>query len=153
MNDDVSDIESKADLPKRKRRWFQFSLRTLLIVVTLLAVPCWFVHELVFRPREIQREEEAAKKVAEGANMVTTIRTLPKYGYVADSERAIMIALEVWEPIYGKDHIAEEKPYRAQLLNDVWTVEGSLPDGWNGGVAIVEIAKVDGEILRVSHGK
>jgi WD40 repeat protein len=27
-----------ADPPKRKRRWFQFSLRTLLIVVTLLAV-------------------------------------------------------------------------------------------------------------------
>ena len=27
---------SKADPPKRKRRWFQFSLRTLLIVDTLL---------------------------------------------------------------------------------------------------------------------
>ena len=26
--------------PERKRRWYQFSLRTLLIVVTLLAVPC-----------------------------------------------------------------------------------------------------------------
>ena len=29
---------TKAEPPKRKRRWFQFSLRTLLIVVTLLAV-------------------------------------------------------------------------------------------------------------------
>jgi hypothetical protein len=29
---------SKADPPKRKRRWFQFSLRTLLIGVTLFAV-------------------------------------------------------------------------------------------------------------------
>jgi hypothetical protein len=28
---------SKADPPKRNRRWFQFSLRTLLIGVTLLA--------------------------------------------------------------------------------------------------------------------
>jgi hypothetical protein len=26
--------------PKRKRRWFQFSLRTLLICVTLLAAVC-----------------------------------------------------------------------------------------------------------------
>ena len=33
----------KADPPKRKRRWFQFSLRTLMIVVTLLAVPCAYV--------------------------------------------------------------------------------------------------------------
>jgi hypothetical protein len=33
----------KPDPPKRKRRWYQFSLRTLLIVVTLLAVPLSYV--------------------------------------------------------------------------------------------------------------
>jgi hypothetical protein len=33
----------KAEPPKRERRWFQFSLRTLLIVVTLLSVPCAYV--------------------------------------------------------------------------------------------------------------
>jgi hypothetical protein len=27
----------EADLPKYKRRWFQFSLRTLLVGITLLA--------------------------------------------------------------------------------------------------------------------
>jgi hypothetical protein len=36
----------KTEPPKRKRRWYQFSLRTLMIVVTLLAVPCAYVaHE------------------------------------------------------------------------------------------------------------
>ncbi len=30
----------KANEPKRKRRWFQFSVRTLLIGVTLLAISC-----------------------------------------------------------------------------------------------------------------
>ncbi len=39
---------TKADLPnaespKRNRRWYQFSLRTLLIVVTLLAMTCGYV--------------------------------------------------------------------------------------------------------------
>jgi hypothetical protein len=33
----------KADPPKRKRRWFQFSLRSLLIVVTALAIPCGYL--------------------------------------------------------------------------------------------------------------
>ena len=32
----------KADPPKRKRRWFQFSLRSLMIGVTLLAVVCGY---------------------------------------------------------------------------------------------------------------
>jgi hypothetical protein len=32
-----------AEPPKRKRRWYQFSLRSLMIVVMLLAIPCWWV--------------------------------------------------------------------------------------------------------------
>ncbi len=34
-----------AELGKLRRRWFQFRLRTLLIAVTLLAIPCGFVGE------------------------------------------------------------------------------------------------------------
>jgi hypothetical protein len=34
---------SNANPPNRKRRWFQFNLRTLLIVVTLLAAVCGYV--------------------------------------------------------------------------------------------------------------
>jgi hypothetical protein len=33
----------KADLPKCKRRWFQFSLRTLLTFVVIVAIPCAYV--------------------------------------------------------------------------------------------------------------
>jgi hypothetical protein len=42
------EVESiKAEPPKRKCRWFQFSLRTLLIGVTLLCVACAnLTHEL-----------------------------------------------------------------------------------------------------------
>jgi hypothetical protein len=40
----------------RKRRWFQFSLRTLLVGVTLLAVGCWVV---VDRQRLIRERDDA----------------------------------------------------------------------------------------------
>jgi hypothetical protein len=46
--------------PAPSRRRFQFRLRTLLIVVTVLAVPCAFVH---FKRSEDQRRE-AAKAAA-----------------------------------------------------------------------------------------
>jgi hypothetical protein len=77
----------------------------------------------------------------------------PKEGYVPDEKTAIRIAVAVWIPIYGEKEIEKEKPYQAKLDKGVWTVEGSLPEDWLGGVAVAEIAKDDGCILRVSHGK
>jgi len=77
----------------------------------------------------------------------------PKDGYVPDAETAIAIAVAVWNPIYGKDHIAHERPYRATLSNGIWTVVGSLPRGYVGGVAEAEIAQDDGRILGITHGK
>ncbi len=78
---------------------------------------------------------------------------VPDDGFVPSKEVAIKIAVAVWEPIYGAEKIAKEKPYRATLADGVWTVEGSLSKGSNGGVALARIAKKDGRILRVTHGK
>jgi hypothetical protein len=78
---------------------------------------------------------------------------VPDEGFVPSKEVAIKIAVAVWEPIYGAEKIAKEKPYRATLADSVWTVEGSLPKGAKGGVALARIAKKDGRILRVTHGK
>lgn len=78
---------------------------------------------------------------------------VPSKGFVPDEKTAIRIAEAVWSPIYGEDKIQNEKPFVASLKHEVWTVQGSLPKGWVGGVAIAEISKSDGRILRVSHGK
>jgi hypothetical protein len=79
---------------------------------------------------------------------------IPKDGYVPNAEAAIAIAVAVWNPIYGADNISRQKPFHATLRSDgVWVVEGSLPKGWVGGVALAEISKIDGHILRVSHGQ
>jgi hypothetical protein len=52
----------KTDPPKRRRRWFQFRLRTLLIGVTLLAMPCAYVGwlEKVIADRKAVREKTEA---------------------------------------------------------------------------------------------
>ena len=78
----------------------------------------------------------------------------PPDGYVPDQETAIKIAVAVWTPIYGKDEIEKEKPYKAVLKDGIWYVSGSLPRGYvKGGVTEAEIAKDDGRIQRISHGK
>jgi NTF2 fold immunity protein of polymorphic toxin system component len=77
----------------------------------------------------------------------------PKNGYVPDEQTAIGIAVAVWNPIYGKAQIENEKPFKATLKNGVWTVTGSLPEGFVGGTALAEISQDSGCILRVIHYK
>ena len=74
-------------------------------------------------------------------------------GFVPDQQTAIAIAVAVWSPIYGREQIESEKPFRATLQNGVWTVTGTLPPGFNGGSAVAEIAQNDGRILRVIHNQ
>jgi NTF2 fold immunity protein len=82
----------------------------------------------------------------------------PNGGFVPDAETAIKIAVAVWTPIYGAEHIAGEKPYHATLKDGVWMVEGSLPpekpgEFIVGGVALARISQKDGCILEVIHGQ
>ena len=83
----------------------------------------------------------------------STQRHTPKYGYVPNEATAIAIAVAVWIPIYGAGPIANQKPYTAELVGNTWIVKGSLPKQKVGGVARAEIAKHDGRILSVTHGK
>lgn len=78
---------------------------------------------------------------------------MPKEGFVPNQSAAIAIAVAVWVPIYGEQTISRQRPYIARLVDDTWIVEGSLTQGIAGGVARVEIAKKDGRILRVTHGR
>ena len=78
---------------------------------------------------------------------------VPLNGFVPDEKTAIAIAEAVWTHMYGKDRISKERPFKAVLTNDIWTVRGSLPTGHKGGVAVAEISKKSGCIVRVIHGK
>ena len=83
----------------------------------------------------------------------TSINSETKFGYVPDEKTAIEIAIKVWIPIYGKEQIENEKPYHANLKNRIWKVTGSLPEGYDGGVAEARIVQKDGRILKIIHGQ
>jgi hypothetical protein len=87
----------------------------------------------------------------------------PKDGFVPDSTTAIKVAEVLLIPVYGKEKIASERPFKATLDNGVWTVDGTLhcSDGKGGvtthlcvgGTAEVKLSKADGRVLRMIHYK
>ena len=77
----------------------------------------------------------------------------PEEGLVPNERTAIRVAEAVWEPIYGLGDLKAHQPTKAMLDGDIWFVRGSMPTRSKGGVAIAEISRIDGRILRISHGK
>ncbi len=87
----------------------------------------------------------------------------PKDGFVPDSTTAVKVAEAVLIPVYGKEKIESERPFKATLENGVWTVDGTLhcSDGkggvtttlCDGGTAEVKLSKADGRVLKMIHYK
>jgi len=76
---------------------------------------------------------------------------VPDDGFVPDKETAVRIAEAVLLPVYGSRQLESEKPWRASLEDDVWTVTGTLPPEVEGGTVVVELSKRDGRIIYLVH--
>ncbi|MFZ3215341.1 MAG: NTF2 fold immunity protein [Candidatus Acidiferrales bacterium] len=50
----------------------------------------------------------------------------PKEGFVPNAETAVKVAEAVLLPVYGEEQIISERPFKAALDGDVWTVTGTL---------------------------
>lgn len=78
-----------------------------------------------------------------------------KDGIVPDAKTALKIAEAVLVPIYGEDQVASERPFRAELVDGLWVITGTIHGGpfVTGGVAHVKISKSDGRIEELWHSK
>ena len=77
---------------------------------------------------------------------------------VPDSESAIKIGEAALMKVYGKSKVKSERPFSAELKDDVWTVSGTLhckddKRTCEGGVAMATISRIDGRVISMSHGK
>jgi len=84
----------------------------------------------------------------------------PKEGFVPVPEVATAMAEVVLSPVYGRETIIAERPFKAILNGDVWIVSGSVPcdnpppgGGCPGGSAEVRISKITGQILYMTHSQ
>jgi NTF2 fold immunity protein len=76
---------------------------------------------------------------------------VPKNGYVPDKDTAIAIAYAVSVPVYGKESVDAEKPFRAEVDGGKWIVLGTLHGQTSGGTLIVQIDRNTGTISYLNH--
>jgi len=69
----------------------------------------------------------------------------------------ISSVLAIAEPVlianYGADVMDNEESLLVNLENNIWTVVSSPKEGQKGGVLQIQIDKITGKILNISHGK
>lgn len=82
---------------------------------------------------------------------------VPRDGFVPNAEVAVSVAEAVLIPVYGKQTVASERPFKATLRGNIWVVEGKVPcEGppdavCPGGAGEVWISKRTGQILFMTH--
>ena len=75
----------------------------------------------------------------------------PKGGLVPDKDTAIGIAYSVALPVYGREELDREKPFRAELESGKWVVIGTLHKPSSGGTLVVQIDQSSGAISYLGH--
>jgi hypothetical protein len=82
---------------------------------------------------------------------------VPKGGFVPNPEAAATIAEAVLIPVYGRQTVIAERPFKASLNVNIWVVKGRVPcDGPSdavcpGGSGEVWISQKTGQILYMTH--
>jgi hypothetical protein len=86
--------------------------------------------------------------VAEGQPPARSYR--PAAGYIPDKATAVAVAIAVLIPIYGKETVDSEMPFKVVEKKGVWIITGAPPPA-PGGSAEIHISKANGRILFVTH--
>jgi hypothetical protein len=73
--------------PKRKRRWFQFSLRSLLNFVLICAIPCAWLGAMIERKREEREIVNQIRELGVALNTTSTLRRRPMAASKTSSSR------------------------------------------------------------------
>ena len=135
----------------------------LLTLIYLLANSAYVHADVYFWVDESGKRHLTNERPPKGAEIIRHVyeksevewekEFIPPEGLVPDEQTAISIAVAVLSPIYGKDKIASQKPYQVFLVDGYWVITGSLSIRKVGGTATIVIAKADGRIINISHGK
>jgi hypothetical protein len=128
-------------------RMIQFKFFIVLLALALPAMGIGQVYDSLTMARSEQWAREDIKNALKG---------MPKPFYdtlITDTETAIAVAEPILFKYYGKQEIESERPYQISRIDGYWYMTGSLPEGYKGGTFIIIINSLNGQVIRLIHGK
>ena len=72
---------------------------------------------------------------------------------IKDKETAIQISETILFKIYGKDNITSQRPYEINFIDGYWVLNGTLPENMLGGTFLIIINAINGQVIKLTHGK
>lgn len=83
----------------------------------------------------------------------TFTRTYPIDTIIPDKITAVKYAFLILSNVYGEKEIRGEFPLNISLEHSNWIITGSLPDGFIGGTAYININMKTGGVNKIIHFK
>jgi hypothetical protein len=129
-------------------------LRVIFLLLTAVALGRG--NSMPSQDRPLEGQNAPNKKIAsDRADWYPTLwgqSFRPPSGIVPDEKTAITIAEAVLVPIYGDQDIKAQKPFKVTLQNNIWLIEGALPDPPEPrGTFVLRLSKRDGKVLFLTH--
>ncbi|MDM1355894.1 NTF2 fold immunity protein [Myroides marinus] len=79
---------------------------------------------------------------------------LAKDGIISNDSTAVKVVEQILFNMYGEDNIVKQRPYSVVLKHDsIWSIQGKLLNGWDGGVFYIELNKNTGKVEKIFHDK
>lgn len=102
--------------------------------------------------QQVETKNEFVEKDLRSEHKIDTTKLLIKE-VIPDAQTAVDVALILAKKVYGKEKIEREKPYQVIKNGTFWTVCGSLPGSYYGGIFVVTLNAKNGEVVEFYHGK
>ena len=91
--------------------------------------------------------------IAKADGRISGLQRLPAANAIDNERVAAAIGYAVLAAAYGAREIDAQLPLSVTSQGEAWIVIGQRPVDTLGGVAHIEIARSDGRVLRMTHGR
>ena len=122
--------------------------KLLLLTILFAQIACGQNHESRTSHGPNYAKRELAKAIQDTSSKQILVDTLIK-----DNEAATQVSEAILFKIYGKNNILKQKPYEINFINGYWVLNGTLPKNTLGGTFLIIISALNGQIIKLTHGK